>query len=201
MMINEKAIIAFSPCLEHWNYPGEIVKRTGAISSRVIQKEVKIDASVDKVWKAWTTNEGAEKFLAPKARIKLTPGGPYEMYFDTEAPKGSQGGEGCRVLSFLPLEMLSFEWNAPPEFPNVRKEQMEKHTWVVVQFTRVAKDQTRVRLTHLGWREGEEWEKVFQYFVRAWDIVLGRLEHVFSTGKSIDWENPYRPSKDRTYSV
>jgi metal-dependent hydrolase (beta-lactamase superfamily II) len=88
-----------------------------------------------------------------------------------------------------------------PEFPRVRKEQMKKHAWVVVQFCPVAKEQTRVRLTHLGWREGEEWEKVFQYFLRAWDIVLGRLEHTFSTGKLIDWDNPYYFPKDRTYSI
>jgi len=123
------------------------------------------------------------------------------LYFDLQAPKGSQGGEGCRVLSFLPMEMLSFEWNAPPEFPTVRKEQMRRHTWVVLQFYPIAKDQTKVRLAHLGWREGEEWEKVFQYFLRAWDIVLGRLEHMFTTGKPINWEKSYHPPKDRTYSI
>lgn len=168
---------------------------------RVVRKEVKVNAPIEKVWNAWTTNEGAMKFFAPKAIIELTPGGRYELYFDLEASKGSRGGEGCRVLSFLPMVMLSFEWNAPPEFPNVRKEQKQKHTWVVVQFYPIARDQTKVRLTHLGWKEGEEWEKVFQYFMRAWDIVLGRLEHMFSTGKPIDWENPYSPPKNRTYSV
>ena len=173
----------------------------GAVSGRVIRKEVKVNASVEEVWKAWTTNEGATRFFAPKAKIKLTLGGPYELYFDLEAPKGSRGGEDCRVLSFLPMEMLSFEWNAPPEFPEVRKQQMQNHTWVVVQFHPIGQGQVIVRLTHLGWREGEEWEKVFKYFLRAWDIVLGRLEHMFSTGKPIDWENPYSHPKDRTYSI
>jgi len=171
------------------------------ISGRVIRKEVKVNASLEEAWKAWTTSDGVTTFFAPKARIELTPGGPYELYFDLEAPKGSQGSEGCRVLSFLPMEMLSFEWGAPPEFPMVRQEQMRKHTWVVLQFYPLAQGQVKVRLTHLGWREGEEWEKVFQYFLRAWDTVLGRLEHMFSTGEPIDWENSYTPPKDRTYST
>ena len=175
--------------------------RAGEILGRVIRKEVRVNASIEKVWKAWTTNDGATTFFAPKAKIELTLGGSYELYFDLQAPKGSQGGEGCRVLSFLPMEMLSFEWNAPSEFPNVREEQARKHTWVVVQFCPLASEQTRVRLTHLGWREGEEWEKVFQYFLRAWDIVLGRLERMFSTGEPIDWENPYSPPKGKTYSI
>jgi uncharacterized protein YndB with AHSA1/START domain len=173
----------------------------GDILDRVVRKEVKVNAPIEKVWDAWTTSKGAMKFFAPEAVIKLTPGGRYELHFDLEAPKGLQGGEGCRVLSFLPLEMLSFEWNAPPEFPEVRKQQMKKHTWVVLQFYPIAKGRTKVRVTHLGWREGEEWERVFQYFVRAWDVVLGRLERVFSEGKPIDWKNPYSPPKDRTYSM
>jgi uncharacterized protein YndB with AHSA1/START domain len=171
------------------------------IPGRVIRKEVNVNASIEKVWKAWTTSDGAITFFAPKAKIELTLGGSYELYFDLEGPKGSQGSEDCRVLSFLPMEMLSFEWNSPPEFPEVRRQQAQKHSWVVVQFHPLGQDQTRVRLVHLGWREGSEWEKVFQYFQRAWDIVLARLEHTFSTGKPIDWEDPYRPSNDRTYSV
>ena len=177
------------------------MNRVGEVSGRAIRKEVRGDASIEKVWKAWTTNDGATMFFAPKAKIELVPGGRYELYFDLQASKGSRGGEGCRVLSFLPLEMLSFEWNAPPEFPEVRRQQMHKHTWVVLQFYPLGQAQVRVRLTHLGWREGEEWEKVFQYFLRAWDIVLGRLEHMFSAGKPIDWENPYTPPKSRTYSI
>jgi len=178
-----------------------VVNRVGEILGCVIRKEVEVDASVEKVWKAWTTSDGATMFFAPKAKIELVPRGRYELYFDLQASKGSQGSEGCRVLSFLPLEMLSFEWNAPPEFPMVRRQQKQEHTWVVLQFYPLVQGQTRVRLTHLGWREGEEWEKVFQYFLRAWDIVLGRLERMFSTGEPIDWENPYSPPRDKTYSI
>ena len=175
-----------------------VVDKMGEVIERVIRKEVQVNAPVKIVWDAWTTSDGATRFFAPEARIELAIGGSYELCFDLEALKGSQGSEGCRVLSFLSLEMLSFEWNAPPEFSEVRTEQMQKHTWVVVQFCPLEKEQTRVRVTHLGWREGEEWEKVFQYFLRAWDIVLGRLEHVFSTGKPVDWENSYSPPRDKT---
>jgi phenylpropionate dioxygenase-like ring-hydroxylating dioxygenase large terminal subunit len=102
-----------------------------------------------------------------------------------------------KILSFLPMEMLSFDWNAPPQYPTVRRDQ---HTWVVVQFYPISSNQTRVRLTHIGWKEGDEWDKVFQYFKRAWDVVLGRLEYKFLGGR-IDWNDPYRPSKEKTYET
>jgi uncharacterized protein YndB with AHSA1/START domain len=163
----------------------------------MIRKEVVVNACVEAVWEAWTTPEGAVTFFAPRANIKLAIGGPYELFFDLDAPEGSRGGEGLRILSFLPLEMLSFDWNAPPQYPTVRQGQ---RTWVVVQFYPLGQSEVQVRLTHLGWRGGEEWDKVFQYFKRAWDIVLGRLEYRFSNGP-IDWNNPYSPPQNRTYEV
>lgn len=158
---------------------------------RAIRKEVIVAAPVRQVWEAWATREGVTTFFAPQANVELAIGGRYEMFFDLDAPVGSQGGEGLKVLSYLPQEMLSFDWNAPPRFPNVRGER----TWVVVQLEPQQAGTTRVRLTHLGWRVGEEWDQVFAYFVRAWDIVLGRLEHRFSIGP-IDWDDPYTPASE-----
>jgi uncharacterized protein YndB with AHSA1/START domain len=159
------------------------------MQERRIRKEVAVNGSTEDVWDAWTTSSGAQTFFAPRANIKLDIGGPYELFFDLDAPEGSRGSEGMRILSFLPMEMLSFEWNAPPEYPIVRGDQ---HTWVVVQFCPISRYKTQVKLTHIGWKEGDEWDEVFRYFERAWDVVLGRLEYRFSKGK-IDWSIPYSP--------
>lgn len=155
---------------------------------RAIRKEITVNGPLEEVWRLWTTSDGAKRFFAPDAKIGLRMLGPYELYFNTESPRGTQGSEDCRILSYVPREMLSFEWNAPPEYPNVRKER----SWVVIQLIPADK-RVRVKLTHLGWGEGEEWDRVHDYFIRPWDLVLGRLEHVLSTGKQVDWENAYRP--------
>ncbi|MGA3191832.1 MAG: SRPBCC domain-containing protein [Candidatus Bathyarchaeia archaeon] len=167
------------------------------MQQQMIRKEVVVNAPVKAVWDAWTTPEGAVTFFAPRANIRLAVGGPYELFFDLDAPEGSQGSEGLKILSFLPMEMLSFEWSTPPEYPTLRKGQ---RTWVVVQFYPRGQNEVQIRLTHLGWKEGDEWDKVFQYFKRAWDIVLGRLELRFSKGP-IDWNNPYSIPKSMTFEA
>jgi len=156
--------------------------------ARLIRKEVRVPASPSEVWAAWTTTEGAESFFAPRANVEARPGGPYEMLFNLDAPPGFQGSEGIKVLDCLPERMLAFEWNAPPEFPNVRGEL----TRVVVELEPAGESETLVRLTHSGWGEGEEWGQAFAYFVAAWHIVLGRLRYRFET-EPIDWSNPYCP--------
>jgi len=154
---------------------------------KAIRDGVTVEATPLEAWEAWTTVEGLQSFLAPKVRMQLRLGGPFEAYFDPEAPKGLRGSEGMKVLSYVPEEMLSFTWTAPPEYPEVRGQK----TWVVVQFEQVAPRRMRIALTHLGWREGGQWDDVFHYFTRAWRTVLARLEYRFAVGP-VDWRNPPR---------
>lgn len=155
-----------------------------------IEKSILVPAPVSEVWQAFTTVEGVTTFFAPKARLELRLEGPFEMLFAPEMPPGSQGSEGCQVLSFLPEKMLSFTWNAPPKFPSVRNG--GEHTFVVVEFEPAGPRATKVVLTHLGWREGAEWDQVYAYFERVWGVVLSRLAHRFEKGP-LDWKDPWTP--------
>lgn len=136
-----------------------------------IYKEVIVPASIKKVWKAWTDEKEIMKFFAPIAKIELQIGGAFEMYFLLDNPKGLQGSEGVKILSYVPEKMLSFDWNAPPEFPEIRK----KKTWIVIFFEEADK-KTMLKLYHFGWKKGEDWDKVYNYFQNAWDIVLKRFQ-------------------------
>lgn len=153
---------------------------------RVIIGQVDVPAPLADVWHAWTTEEGAQSFFAPRCRIDLKPGGTYEMLFDLDAEHGEQGGEGMMVLAVQPKRMLAFTWNAPPDLPSVRGQM----THVVVRMFETEAGDTRVTLRHDGWGDGNEWEDAFQYFSRAWsDVVLPRLRYRFQSGP-VDWSNP-----------
>jgi uncharacterized protein YndB with AHSA1/START domain len=148
-----------------------------------LQFEVDVAAPVIEVWHAWTTEEGAITFFAPKCRIDLKPGGSYEMYFDLEAPAGLRGSEGCVLLAYEEPVMLSFSWNAPPHLPAVR----DQRTHVMVTLVPIDPGNTRVTLTHDGWGSGEDWQKARQYFLRAWgEGVLPLLQKRFIIG-ALDW--------------
>ncbi|MDF1539383.1 MAG: SRPBCC domain-containing protein [Candidatus Thorarchaeota archaeon] len=149
-----------------------------------LKKEITVQAEIREVWDAWTTLDGVKSFFAPDAKIDLRLGGPYEMYFNPNATLGSRGGENLRILSYLPPEMISFEWNAPPDFRRIRKVK----TWIVVQLKSEVQGRTQVTLTHCGWQDGLEWDEVYNYFEKAWTLVLERLQQRFLYGP-IDWES------------
>ncbi len=160
------------------------------MTDTVLTKSVLVGASLEEVWRAWTTLDGIKRFFAPDARLEVRPHGKYEILFDPEKPEGQKGAEGCTVLSYVPLKMFSFTWGATPEFPEARKEIAQ---WVVLFFDELGPKRTSVRFQEFGWKESKEGERVYEYFDRAWELVLARLAHSFTHGP-IDWKRPWRPA-------
>ncbi|HYM90301.1 MAG TPA: SRPBCC domain-containing protein [bacterium] len=170
-----------------------ITNETQARGPRAVRVEATVKASAAEVWRAWTTSEGAEEFFAQKAIIRLAIGGPYEINFNPEDAR--QGTKGLKILSYAPEEMLSMQWNAPPEFSEVRN----GGTWVVVQMRPEGADRTRVTVTHLGWKEGTEWDRAFPHFTRGWGDLMRRLERRFAEGP-IDWSKESMMWKEQAKS-
>ncbi len=147
-----------------------------------IEVETLVASPREQVYSWYTTSSGWKAFVGVDSTIDLRVGGPFELFFGKDLPAGQRGSEGCTVLSFIPNEMFSYTWNAPPTIPHCRG----IHTWVVVRFEAVGPALTRVRLVHQGFAENAaketdkalvgEWEKTRAYFARAWPNVLGALK-------------------------
>ena len=139
---------------------------------RSLIRETEVAASALEAWMAWTSGDQIDSWWGPHAtNIELRVGGPFEILFIPDAPAGRQGGEGCRYLAYVPGEMISFSWNAPPHLAL-----RETNTWVVITFRELGPARTQVRLVHTGFLEGEDWDAYLTYFEGAWTHVLGLLK-------------------------
>ena len=156
---------------------------TAMAAERSLDKEAMVPASVDDVWTAWTTREGIISFFAPDAQVDARPGGAFHIYFNPLGTAGSKGADDMRYMALQPKPMLSFDWNAPPHLPNARAQR----TLVIVRFAPVDAKQTRVALHHVGWGDGDEWDRAYAYFDRAWTSVLDSLKKRFESGQPRDW--------------
>ena len=151
-------------------------------AERSIDKEIVVAASLDAAWAAWTTREGIVSFFAPDAQVDARVGGAFQIYFNPLGAAGSKGADDMRFMALQPKKMLSFDWNAPPHLPAARAQR----TFVVVRFAPLDGKQTRVSLHHTGWGDGDEWDKAYAYFDRAWGNVLAGMKKRFDSGPQ-DW--------------
>ncbi len=144
------------------------------VTDKTIIKKITANCSLDTAWWKWTTHEGLMTFFGKDNKIELTEGGYFEIYFLMENPIGLRGSEGCKILTYTPKEMISFTWNAPPEFKEVRES--SHYTAVIVNFRPINVKQTEVSIRHLGWPKDKRWDPVFNYFDDAWESVLNKFE-------------------------
>lgn len=159
-----------------------LVAGVAQAAERSLDKEVIIKASLEQAWQSWTTREGIVGFFAPDARIEPRVGGAFQIYIDPGAAPGSRGADDMRFMALQPQKMISFDWNAPPSLPEVRKQR----TFVTVRFEPVDAEHTKVSLHHTGWGDGGDWDRSYAYFDKAWGQVLGNLKQRFETGPK-DW--------------
>ena len=137
--------------------------------------EVVVPAPVGEVWKAFTTSDGLSTWLTPNAVVDLREGGEWTAKF----PGGSTGGG--TILSFVPEKELVISALAPDKFPAVRAARTK------ARFSFEAKGgSTVVRLTQTGWKEGDEWERAYEYLTVGNAQLLATLHHRFVNGP-IDW--------------
>jgi uncharacterized protein YndB with AHSA1/START domain len=142
--------------------------------TRILRKDVVVRAPLESVWHAWTTEEGLE-FVSRKSNVEVRIGGPYEWFLDNEADThGHRGSEGSRMLAFLPMEMLAFDWTFPRDVPSLRRSGAK--TQVVVLFDDLGGGEVRVRLAQHGWGDGEDWDAGWVYFDSGWGYVLDQLK-------------------------
>lgn len=148
---------------------------TAAPGERALVLELTIPAPRAEVWKAFATSEGLSTWLTPQATVDLRAGGEWTAHF----PGGSTGGG--TIVSFVPEKELVLMALAPDKFPTVRA------TRTRAQFDFEERGgATVVRLTQTGWKDGEEWDKAYEYLAVGNAQLLATLHRRFVSGP-IDW--------------
>lgn len=164
---------------------------------RNIHIETIVNAPIMEVWKAWTTEQGLESFLAPDCNIDLRTNGRMDVYFYPEAPQGQRGAENVHILAVENYRLFSFTWNNPAELPKIGNQQ----THVMLKFFPFGKSNRRTKLVliHDGWGDGEIWDQAYQYFIKEWrNTVLFRLHYRFDKGP-VNWSYP--PQHTGKYNI
>ncbi|MFZ5971440.1 MAG: SRPBCC family protein [Bacteroidota bacterium] len=161
------------------------VNAQSVAAEKSLSLSIEINAPVDSVWARWSSAAGLQKFFAPVVRFEPGTLGLMEVHFAPDAPAGQRGSENNRILAMQEKQMLSFTWDAPPIFPEIRKQR----TVVLLRFFEITPGKTLVVFRQMGWGTGADWEAVFNYFLPAWrDRVLPYLKYSLEV-RPIDWKN------------
>jgi len=160
--------------------PSPVSVTTDAIPHKALKMEVSVPASVDAVWEAFSTSGGLSTWLTPGAVVDLRKGGEWTAHF----PGGKTGGG--TILGFSDRREMVLSAMAPEAFPTVRAER----TTATFRFLPLGKGSTLVQLEQTGWKNGEEWNKAYDYLAQGNAQLLETLRRRFVNGP-LDWNKEW----------
>ena len=137
---------------------------------------IDLPAPVDQVWDCFATRAGVITWLSPDADIDLQPGGHWYAKYP-----GAPAAGGI-IVNFTPQQQITIHAMAPETFPTVRRE----GTTAVFTFVALDDSHTRLYLSQVGWKSGEEWDKAYAYLAQGNAYLLTGLRDRFVQGP-VDW--------------
>jgi uncharacterized protein YndB with AHSA1/START domain len=143
-----------------------------------ILAESTIDAPVDEVYAAWTTDDGLRAWLAPHAQIELRIGGLIRTNYDPQGRLGDPGTIENTILSFEPNRMLSIKVSKTPT--GLPFATAINRMWTVIYFEPAATDRTRVRVVGLGFGPDDEDQRMRAFFEQGNQATLFQLQKYFA---------------------
>jgi hypothetical protein len=174
--------VLFSSVKEIWAQPLTAEEQT-LTKEKILGLYIKINSPLDSVWSRVSTEKGMRKFFAPVCYLEPKTFGRLDVFFAPNAPAGQRGAENNMVLAIQDKKMISFTWDAPPQYPEIRKQR----TSVSIRLHSISATETLVTLSQTGWGVGPEWEAVFSYFEKAWaGFVLPNLKYSLEV-KPVNW--------------
>lgn len=151
---------------------------TAPDGQRVLQQQAVVNAPLGDVWRAFTTSEGLRSFVAPVAQIDFRLGGIWEASYNPEAKIGDPGNIRNEIIAYEPMKMMAVRIvNTPPNFPHP---EVAKAVWTVLDFDDLGFGRTRVTASMVGWKNGPEWDQIYNFFERGNEQVFAKLQKRFS---------------------
>ena len=138
--------------------------------TRVLRQEAVIRAPVAALWQAFTTAEGWMSWAVPFAHVDFAIGGLIETSYEPNARAGDPGNIHNRILSFLPLRMLSIQaTRAPPGFPHP---ELLPQLHTVIEFHALDAHTTRISISGVGYGSESAHDELLAMFRagNAWSL-------------------------------
>jgi len=139
---------------------------------RTIELSRTLQASPDRVFRAWTDAEELMRWWTTTAESDVRTGGAFSYGFEFEDASRDHTYTGT-YRDVTPGERISFPWQGALG-----------ETTVDVQL-RPAGDGTEVTLVHSGWGSGEQWDEAVELHEQGWGFFLDNLVAYLDRGEDL----------------
>ena len=147
---------------------------------RVLRIETVVPASVENVWKAWTTAQELSKWIAPVVAIDLRIGGTISTNYDEKAIIGNTGTIQLPIINCLEKEIITLKVNLNESFPKKVRDE-DRNLQEIVQIVNLGNGKTKIVSSMVGWGTGKDWDQTYELFARGNEWTYRQLAKYLSS--------------------
>lgn len=167
---------------------GQTVTNTSYVNKsgeKVLRFEITVPLTLDKAWELCSTDEGLKKWMAPLVHIELKAGGHIITNYNVTKALDDTTSIRLPIASYIEKEMMVLKVKLNYNFSAaVRKE--DDHLFEIIQLKKIDNMHTSIVSSMVGFGEGDEWEKTYQFFLKGNAWTCEQLVNVFAGNKQAD---------------
>jgi uncharacterized protein YndB with AHSA1/START domain len=153
---------------------------------RVQQLSAVVNAPLAEVWKAFTTDDGFERWAVPVTHITLGNDGMMESSYNLGDKIGVTDDIKNRIVAYLPEKLLVLQ-NAHVPKGGPFDPVLIANLRTIITFAPIDATHTRVTEAQVGYGEGNGYDDMYKHFLDGNAYELHALADSFISGP-VDWK-------------
>lgn len=141
----------------------------------ILTQEIVINASVEKIWRAYTDPNEWKKWVTPIVEMDFKINGTIKSHYDSTAKIGDKGTIVIHILNYIPLRQITMQAEIAENFPAFMKGE-EKNLYSIVDFQKLGENQTKVTLYGMGYKNEKKWHDLLKFFIQGNEMTLNNLK-------------------------
>ncbi|SFR55040.1 Uncharacterized conserved protein YndB, AHSA1/START domain [Robiginitalea myxolifaciens] len=148
----------------------------------VLTQSFIVNAPVDSVWKAYTTEEGWESWATAIAQIDFRINGVIKTNYNKAGEIGDNSTITIHILNYVPKRMLTLQAELTTNFPEFMKADA-KDLYNTILFEELAPSKTAVTSFGIGYKRNEKYMSLMKFFIQGNEQSYLNLISYLETGK------------------
>lgn len=159
----------------------QTVEGKAADGTRFYEDSLVIAAPVAKLWAAFTDQAEFRRWSAPVSAVDFRLGGAIEASYDPKGRIGDPDNIKNAFIAYVPERLLVFRnVQAPAGLPG---REAYGRTVKVVEFAALGPDSTKVTVSGVGFGTGEDFDKLYGFFVGGDARLLEALRGAYAPAR------------------
>lgn len=152
----------------------------GSAGDLCLAQELVIQAPLDRVWEAYTSEKGWKAWVAPIVEIDFKVGGTIKTHYDPASSIGDPGTNQITIVNYVPETLLTLQADLTDNWPHFMKEDQAR-LYNVIFFEALDRNRTRVMSYGSGYRNNEDYRNLMDFFIQANTTTMEKLKKYLET--------------------